>query len=67
MASKRRVRRKQCSGKMRYISSKAARDVMIQVIRAGRDRGGNLHVYRCTFCGGYHFGHAPLKRLFNGS
>jgi hypothetical protein len=66
MASKRRKRRKSCSGKRRYESSADARTAMIQVIHAGRSRGGFLHVYRCRFCGGYHFGHAPFQRLFNG-
>jgi hypothetical protein len=58
MASKRGQRRKQCSRKQRFASSELAADAMHAVIRAGKTRGGLLHIYKCQFCNGYHFGHA---------
>jgi hypothetical protein len=58
MASKRRLRRKQCGTKRRYESHIDANEVMMQIIRSGRKRGGWLHVYKCRFCHGWHFGHA---------
>lgn len=62
MASKRRIRRKQCTGKKRFATSGEAADVMFSVIRNNRKKGGWLHVYSCRFCGGYHFGHQRHKR-----
>ncbi|NMC73191.1 MAG: hypothetical protein GYA56_02345 [Geobacteraceae bacterium] len=67
MASKRRIRRRQCDGKRRFCSSREARKAMHAVIRAGKVNGGILHVYRCCFCGGYHFGHVPSNRISNGN
>ena len=61
MASKRRIRRRQCGSKRRYASSAEALGEMHDVIRKGKKRGGYLHVYRCRFCNGYHFGHAAAK------
>jgi hypothetical protein len=57
MASKRRIRRRQCSGKKRYATHQEAEGIMFKVIHSGKKRGGWLHVYSCRFCGGYHFGH----------
>lgn len=62
MASKRRIRRKQCGNKRRYPTSAAAMAEMQDVIRNGRKGGGWLNVYRCQFCRGYHFGHAPAHK-----
>ncbi len=59
MASKRRIRRKSCSYKVRYATRPEAEHVMNQVIHSGHRRGGWLHVYPCQFCNGFHFGHAP--------
>lgn len=58
MSSKRNIRRRQCSHKRRYESHDQAAAAMHCVIRAGKKRGGFLHVYRCRFCRGFHFGHA---------
>lgn len=58
MASKRRLRRKQCGHKRRYENHDQATVAMHQIIQAGKKRGGWLRVYRCRFCNGYHFGHA---------
>ena len=58
MASKRRIRRKACSSKVRHASRADALTAMHKVIAAGKKHGGRLNVYYCQFCGGYHFGHA---------
>ena len=62
MASKRRIRRKSCEGKRRFTNSTEALNAVHSVIRNGRKRGGWLNVYKCQFCKGYHFGHAPAQR-----
>lgn len=61
MASKRRIRRKQCSNKRRYATRLEAEGTMKEVIRKGKKHGGWLNVYSCRFCGGFHFGHAPKR------
>lgn len=58
MASKRRIRRKQCGRKMRFDSHDLAAAAMFKLIVSGKKNGGWLHVYKCRFCHGYHFGHA---------
>jgi len=62
MASKRRIRRRQCSGKRRFETPGLASEAMHALIKAGKKRHGWLHIYRCKFCNGYHFGHAPSTR-----
>lgn len=56
MSSKRHVRRKQCSGKIRHSSK---HDAEVALFRLTRRRGytGYMHAYHCEFCGGYHIGH----------
>lgn len=58
MASKRRLRRKACEGKVRYKSSKSAHN---EAMRRSRMTGHRLNSYRCEFCGGHHIGHMPYK------
>jgi hypothetical protein len=55
MASKRRLRRKSCTGKIRYNdqSSAAAQAFRARVFR----QAGNVRAYLCKFCNGYHIGH----------
>lgn len=48
MASKRRLRRKSCTGKVRYLSQ----DLALAALSA-------MTPYRCQFCNGFHFGHPP--------
>lgn len=31
---------------------------MFRLIRSGLAKAGYLHVYHCSFCCGYHYGHA---------
>ena len=57
MASKRRIRRKQCSGKRRYGSLADA-----QVFCNFKwKRGIHLRPYTCGFCKGIHIGHLTKK------
>ena len=63
MASKRRLRRKQCTGKVRYPNHKAAGTALYHMKRRGEfglsvQRLG----YKCTFCKKYHVGHRSAKR-----
>jgi hypothetical protein len=53
MSSKRKVRRKQCVGKIRHASADAAHAAN----RHTRGRFGVMRPYHCTFCGGWHVGH----------
>lgn len=60
MSSKRRLRRKACKGKRRFVDQ----DEAIAAIKSlTRSRGwqGLLVPYRCPFCGWFHFGHAPAS------
>ncbi len=52
MASKRRLRRKRCTGKKRHETIRAAMAFA---------RSPGLNAYKCNFCGGYHVGHVPRK------
>lgn len=60
MSSKRALRRKACTGKVRHATEAAARAAIAGVHRAGRD-AGLLTPYRCRFCNGFHFGHPPRR------
>lgn len=61
MASKRRIRRRQCSGKRRFASHDEANAAMQRLIRSGKKDGGWLHIYGCKFCKGWHFGHTSKR------
>lgn len=52
MASKRRLRRRACEGKVRH----SDKDNAFDHLRALQKRGYVGHVYKCDFCGGYHVG-----------
>jgi len=56
MASKRRIKRKSCTGKVRHLSSDAARKALRVTVRHDQVHQP-MNVYRCQFCGGYHIGH----------
>ncbi|EAY0359032.1 hypothetical protein B2J38_16715 [Salmonella enterica] len=58
MASKRRLRRKQCSGKIRFASAEDAVR-RIQILHRKYGHRGQLQAYHCPFCKGWHVGHAP--------
>ena len=60
MASKRRLRRKSCTGKVRHTSPEAGHDHIGQL---NRNKGyqGRMDVYRCRFCSGFHVGHSKTR------
>lgn len=59
MASKRRVRRKSCTGKIGHETAGVAVAAMKSVQR--RRWYGPMNVYRCRFCSKYHIGHAGRR------
>jgi len=59
MASKRRVRRKQCQHKKRHPDQQSAR---YHRFLLNQKDGEQMNVYKCRFCGGWHVGHQPRKR-----
>lgn len=56
MASKRRIRRKECEGKERF-STQVDADTQSSFVY--RVSGKRLHSYRCHFCQEFHLGHMP--------
>ena len=58
MASKRRLRRRQCEGKKRYTSRAEA---VTAAINYQRKFGARKNAYNCKFCKGWHFGTQPWK------
>jgi hypothetical protein len=67
MSSKRAIRRRECKGKERYPSQKAAQAA---IGRMRRNTGSTdwMSAYHCGFCGGFHFGHSPKRvRLAQGA
>ncbi len=56
MASKRRLRRRQCEQKRRHTTAGDALVALHRLQRKGHQ--GKLTIYRCRFCNGYHVGHA---------
>lgn len=60
MASKRRLRRRQCLKKRRFGSEGEALGTIAYLGKIKRDRPG-LHAYWCQFCRGWHIGRAMNK------
>ena len=58
VSSKRRIRRRSCTGKKRYTTAPAAQ-AAISSLHHRKGYQGYMQVYRCSFCNGYHFGHPP--------
>lgn len=58
MASKRRVRRRECEGKVRHGSKEGA----MTAIRKGGQAFAGCHAYYCTICGSWHAGHPKRYR-----
>ena len=56
MASKRRLRRKQCEGKAQHKSNDFALVELQRLRKKGVD--GQFNIYKCTHCGFFHIGHA---------
>lgn len=57
MASKRGQRRRACASKHRYESLS---DAMANKKRL-KKKGVTVCAYACSFCGGFHVGHAPRR------
>ena len=57
MASRRRLRLKECLRKVRYATEAEARQALHHARRRGRVEG-ITNTYRCKWCGGFHWGHA---------
>lgn len=60
MASKRRLRRKTCERKKRYVSKEECVKVMREV-NSKNSFSERLSAYKCKLCNGWHFGHTPMK------
>ena len=58
MASKRRLRRKSCTGKVRHATVQSGQ-AMLHQLNKSKGYQGPMNVYGCTFCGGCHIGHRP--------
>ena len=63
MASKRRLRKKSCGGKVGYESAHAGYLAMIALYRKDAKHLGfeKMNVYKCRFCKKYHIGHRKKK------
>lgn len=59
MASKRRIKRNSCIGKIRHKTSAGAEAHAKEL----RDKGERVWPYRCRFCGGWHVGHPSKMQL----
>lgn len=53
MASKRRIRRRACTGKQRHADEQGAQAHVRSLYAKGI---AGRRAYRCKFCGGYHVG-----------
>ncbi len=62
MASKRRIRRRSCSSKIRYSTEQAAQQAKSD-LRSRKPGRISMHYYKCKFCGGFHIGHMPQQML----
>lgn len=60
MASKRRLKRKSCTGKVKYETFEEANRVLFNFKRFKKEKSP-MSVYRCKFCNGFHFGHTPWQ------
>jgi hypothetical protein len=56
MASKRNIRKRQCTGKVKFDCAQAAWDCAHHHHMVG------VNVYKCRFCSGYHIGHMNAYR-----
>ncbi len=62
MASKRRIRRKSCEGKIQYDTKELAAKALYKMIKSNKVTLGNLNVYHCKFCNQYHWGHKSFRK-----
>ena len=59
MSSKRRIRRRSCESKNRYNTYGEAAE---HARRLSRAKGARWSAYKCSFCGGYHFGRMSQRQ-----
>lgn len=62
MSSKRAIRRKQCTGKVRHDTQEHALVAVRALVKKYAGNIGHLSPYRCGFCGGWHVGHTPGRQ-----
>ena len=62
MASKRRLRRKACDGKIKHATMQ---DAMLAAKLSSKKFNGRISAYKCQYCGSFHVGHTPkaIKRF----
>lgn len=60
MSSKRHLRRRSCERKIRHATRDAARDALRVAVRRWGSTGF-FKIYHCSFCNGYHVGHAARQ------
>jgi hypothetical protein len=60
MPSRRRIRTRTCERKKRYPTAREAEAVCAHRRRESGQL--DLEIYPCTFCGGWHIGHAQPRR-----
>jgi hypothetical protein len=60
MSSKRRLRRKKCTRKIKHDSEDAALAIIKKMRKTGTTK--RLRAYKCNFCGGWHVGQ-PNARI----
>jgi hypothetical protein len=63
MTSKRAIRRKECDGKIRHVTSDDGK-AAVKRMRIASKAEGRLDVYKCQFCNGYHVGHGKNQSRF---
>lgn len=51
-----------CAGKRRHPSKAAAKSARASLVRSGLAYPGQMSVYACAHCGGWHVGHKPRRR-----
>lgn len=68
MSSLRRIRRKKCDGKRRFKTREEAAAKIRQLRRVnGARHPETLRAYFCSFCKGFHFGHAGIPSARNSA
>ncbi|RJQ22005.1 MAG: hypothetical protein C4560_02990 [Nitrospiraceae bacterium] len=59
MSSKRRLRRKECESKKKYLTL----DHAYSHVRLLKKKGDIVKPYKCSFCGAWHLGHQRMKAM----
>jgi len=58
MVSKRKIRKKQCTGKKQYMNRPIAWQAVYAMKRKSQT---GLSIYKCSFCNQWHIGHKPTN------